>query len=146
MALLSTSARKDTTLARNKYFFQKKSNNNNNNTTARDDFGTTRTTNQDSSREDNGIVATTEDDDNVPPPPPKRKVEPEATTLIDQFGDAVVDANDAMVAIVCDNKAVARVIFPYMDGDYHVPNDGGGEKVEENSVQHDFYTGLNCTL
>uniref|UniRef100_A0A7S2PDY4 Uncharacterized protein n=1 Tax=Skeletonema marinoi TaxID=267567 RepID=A0A7S2PDY4_9STRA len=144
MALLSTSARKDPTLARNKYFFQKKSNNNN--TTARDDFGTTRSTNQDSSREDNGIVATTEDDDNVPPPPPKRKVEPEATTLIDQFGDAVVDANDAMVAIVCDNKAVARVIFPYMDGDYHVPNDGGGEKAEENSVQHDFYTGLNCTL
>jgi len=143
MALLSTSARKDPTLARNKYFFQKKANSNS--SAARDDFGTTRTANQDSSRDDNGIVAT--EDDNVPPPK-QREVEPEATTLIDQFGDAVVDANDAMVAIVCDNKAVARVIFPYMDGDYHVPNDGGGggEKVEENSVQHDFYTGLNCTL
>eukprot|EP00984_Skeletonema_dohrnii_P036715 scaffold38011_cov139-Skeletonema_dohrnii-CCMP3373.AAC.1 len=143
MALLSTSARKDPTLARNKYFFQKKANS----SAARDDVGTTRTTNQDSSRED-GIVATTEDDNTSPPIISRaREVEPEPTTLIDQFGDAVVDANDAMVAIVCDNKAVARVIFPYMDGDYHVPNDGGaGEKVEENSVQHDFYTGLNCTL
>lgn len=62
----------------------------------------------------------------------------------------MVDANDALVAIVCDNEAVIKSIFPYVDGEFPVEaetetNDNVHGKEEENSAE-DFYTGVNHTL
>ncbi len=130
LALLSTSARKDPTLARNKYQKQKVSPPDD-----RADFGSART-DQDSPRD--GV-----DDHRDPPQLTIREepAEPEPT-IIDIIGDAIVDANDAMVNLVFDNEAVTKAIFPYMGGNYYVPK--GRDFPEESSV--DFYTGMNNTL
>ena len=157
-------------LKRNKRSFFGKSNNNsntnnnndsNNNAAAaaddRTDIGTTRT-NQETTRDDDD-----NDDDNNNNDPPKevtikpsqqRDDEPEKD-LIDTVGDAVVQANDAIVAMVCDNKMITKTIFPYVDGEYYDPNAvvsgekrEGGEEMEK---VNDFYGGYacgptNCTL
>jgi hypothetical protein len=154
-------------LKRNKRSFFGKSNNNstnNNNDSGNDaaaaaddrfDIGTTRT-NQETTRDDDN-----EDDNNNNNDPPKEVTikpvqdEPEKD-LIDTVGDAVVNANDAIVAMVCDNKMITKTIFPYMDGEYYDPNAvvsgekrEGGEEMEK---VNDFYGGYaaggptNCTL
>ena len=156
-------------LKRNKRSFFGKSNNNNSNTNNnndsnndpaaaaddRTDIGTTRT-NQETTRDDDN------DDDNNNNDPPKEvtikpsqrdKDEPEKD-LIDTVGDAVVQANDAIVAMVCDNKMITKTIFPYVDGEYYDPNAVvSGERREggEEEKVNDFYGGYacgptNCTL
>ncbi|KAL7491557.1 hypothetical protein ACHAWT_000947 [Skeletonema menzelii] len=160
MAFLYTSAEKDPTLARNKYNFFGRSNSNNNNNNNnnhsssnnaaaaddRTDIGTTRT-NQESTRDDNDDNKGNKND------PPKevtiKSPKPEKD-LIDIIGEAVIEANDAIVATVCDNKAITKTIFPYIDGDYYDPNVVNEREFEEEKV-NDFYGGYmgqtnNCTL
>ena len=127
MALLSTSARKDPTLARNKYLKQRFRA-----VDDRADFGTTRAV-QESARDgvdDHPQIVTI-----IEPQEP----EPE---IIDMIGNAVMNVNDAMVKMIFDNEAVTKTIFPYVDGTYYPRM--GDDFPEESSV--DFYTGMNHTL
>ena len=146
----------DPTLARNKYspFFQhKKSKNSNNNNSAPED----RDANQES-REDKNETRDNDDPPKMVTIPPPQQEEELESSFIDTFGDVVVDANDALVAIVCDNKEVTKTIFPYVDGEFAaietetensdnnaVGNEDKKEEEEHNSV-NDFYTGVNHTL
>jgi len=140
LTLSYTSALLDPTLARNKK--------SNNKTSPEDD-------DRDANPQCREDATETRHDDDDPPPKMVTILPPKKKSFIDTFGDVVVDANDALVAIVCDNEGVIKTIFPYdVDGtpiettsnnidDIVV---GKEDKREEQDSVEDFYTGVNQTL
>ena len=128
MMFLSTSARKDPTLARNKLQRTGVSDDD-----RRTDFGTSR----------NNLEATSRDradDDDHPHVVTIGEEKPEededevfvVANIVDKIGDAVVDANDALVKMIFDNEEVTKFIFP-VEG--YPPNK---DNVSENDYSEDI--------
>ena len=137
-----TSARKDPTLARNKYPYYQNNysytkdlvnahqrQRKNRTRDARTDVATDRESNEDVSREGVEEIAPVTE---VTVPPPEDEPEP---TVVDEFGDEVVSANDWLVALIFDNKVITKAFFPYMDGDYYNPD-------HADECDHDYACGL----
>ena len=137
MMFYTTSARKDTSLARNRF----KRFGGGGVSDVRSDYGTTRN-NQDSSRD----RAADDDHPHIVTIGTKDKEGGgEVADFVDEIGDAILEANESMWKLIFHNDAMAKVIFPVegngeVEGDDDSLGDGGTIR-QATSVEY-F---MNCT-
>lgn len=137
MMFYTTSARKDPSLARNRF----KLFGGGGVSDVRSDYGTTRN-NQDSSRDraaddDHPQIVTIGTEDKEASP----------ADFVDEIGDAILEANESMWQLIFHNDAMAKIIFP-VEGNGEVESHGdddslgdGGTILQATSV--DYF--MNCT-
>ncbi|KAL7449816.1 hypothetical protein ACHAWC_001834, partial [Mediolabrus comicus] len=137
MMFYTTSARKDTSLARNRF----KRFGGGGVSDVRSDYGTTRN-NQDSSRD----RAADDDHPHIVTIGTKDKEGGgEVADFVDEIGDAILEANESMWKLIFHNDAMAKVIFP-VEGNGEVEGDddslGDGGTIRQ-ATSVDYF--MNCT-
>ena len=120
MMFYTTSARKDPSLARNRF----KRFGGGGVSDVRSDYGTTRN-NQDSSRDraaddDHPHIVTIGTEDKEASP----------ADFVDEIGDAILEANESMWQLIFHNDAVTKVIFP-VEGNGEVESHGDDDSLED---------------
>lgn len=138
MMFYTTSARKDPSLARNRF----KRFGGGGVSDVRSDYGTTRN-NQDSSRDraaddDHPHIVTIGTEGN--------ETGGEVADIVDEIGDAILEANESMWQLIFHNDVVAKVIFP-VEGNGEVEGDGDDDSLEDGGIRQatsvDYF--MNCT-
>jgi hypothetical protein len=137
MMFYTTSARKDPSLARNRFNRFGRGGVSD----VRSDYGTTRN-NQDSSRDraaddDHPHIVTIGTED--------KQAGGEVADFVDEIGDAIMEANESMWQLIFHNDAMAKVIFP-VEGNGEVEGDddslGDGGTIRQ-ATSVDYF--MNCT-